>query len=118
MSVPIVLTDEERARGVQDEQAAGVTIGEVDGGVPSLTALNGPVPAQGFAEFREAGLLWLVNKVVFHPRGFALAFDVADDGAVTGWKMLGDGREVWSFTEADDDEGFAAVRSFLATVTT
>ena len=78
-----------------------------------------------FSELREHGLLWLINKAVFHPRGFALAFDVEDDGTVTGWGMKGDGTESWSYV--DDPEGahtkdgepwtediaFAAVEAFL-----
>jgi hypothetical protein len=27
-----------------------------------------------FGEFRDEGLLWLINTSVFHPRGFAIAF--------------------------------------------
>lgn len=68
---------------------------------------------RGFDEFREAGLLWLVNRVVFHPRGYALAFHV-DDGAVVGWTLIGDGTEVWAFGADADDECFAKVREFFA----
>lgn len=43
------------------------------------------------ADFRAFGLLWLVNKVVFHPRGFAMGID--DDAQA--WVMYGDGTEPW-----------------------
>lgn len=55
-------------------------------------------------DLRGDGLLWLVNRVVFHPRGFALAVD-----GQGGFSLLGDGSEVWTFTEADDDECFVNV---------
>jgi len=69
---------------------------------------------RGFSEFRESGLLWLVNREVFHPRGYALAFQVEDDGSVSGWSLLGDGSECWTFSPEADDEGFERVREFFA----
>jgi hypothetical protein len=50
-------------------------------------------------ELRSSGLLWLINTVVFHPRGFALALHVDDSGAVTGWSLQGDGTEAWTFAD-------------------
>lgn len=70
-------------------------------------------PFLPFSDLRTHGLLWLINRVVFHPRGFALALDVEDDGTVTGWKMLGDGSEVWTFTGDADDEEYAKATRFL-----
>ncbi|MGE0342533.1 MAG: hypothetical protein AB7O86_05655 [Porticoccaceae bacterium] len=49
------------------------------------------------SEFRDEGLLWLVNASVFHPRGYALAFHLDDDGVVVGWTLEGDGSEPWVF---------------------
>lgn len=69
---------------------------------------------QPFAELREGGLLWLINRVVFHPRGFALGLTFDDDGNCLGWDLLGDGSEPWAFAEADDDERFAAVEATFA----
>ncbi len=63
-----------------------------------------------FAEFQAAGLLWLVNRVVFHPRGYALTFHLDENGEVEGWSMQGDGSEVWSFAKADDDDAFNKLR--------
>ena len=67
-----------------------------------------------FAELQAAGLLWLINRVVFHPQGYALTFHCEADGSVTGWSMQGDGTEPWSFTAADDDECFARAGAFFA----
>lgn len=44
-------------------------------------------------DLREDGLLWLINRVVFHPRGFALGYD-RDAGT---FLLLGDGSEPWRF---------------------
>jgi hypothetical protein len=49
-----------------------------------------------FEDMRDEGLLWLINRVVFHPRGYALAFHLDDDGVATGWSLMGDGSESWS----------------------
>ncbi len=65
-----------------------------------------------FDDMRATGLLWLINRVVFHPRGFALAFHVAD-GEVTGWSLLGDGAEVWRFVCDDEDKHFADVAALF-----
>lgn len=57
-----------------------------------------------FSELSDSGLLWLINRVVFHPRGLALAVHVDDAGAVEGWSLQGDGSEAWSFPpEAEQD---------------
>jgi hypothetical protein len=58
-------------------------------------------PGRDFRELSESGLLWLINAVVFHPRGFALALSMDTlTGQVTGWDILGDGTEPWQY--ADD----------------
>jgi hypothetical protein len=77
-----------------------------------------------FEELRASGLLHYVNRVALHPRGFAIALHYPDDAAredvlagrvdPIGWSIEGDGLEVWSFTEADDDEGFARIEGTLA----
>lgn len=64
----------------------------------------------------DEGLLWLINRAAFHPRGFALAFHKNDEGVVEGWSMLGNGSEVWTFTSEADDEEFAKSSAFLASL--
>jgi hypothetical protein len=62
---------------------------------------------------RELGLLWLINRVLFHPRGYALALVLDDSEKVVGFQFLGDGRDPWDFAPTDDHQGFAATRAFL-----
>lgn len=66
-----------------------------------------------FAQLSETGMLWLINRVAFHPRGFALGINYDGEGNVTGWSMLGDGEEVWSFSDDMDDAFFPKAEAFL-----
>ncbi len=66
-----------------------------------------------FNEMRELGLLYLINKAVFHPRGFALAFSYSDDDTLLGWQILGDGTEAWGMANVLDETLFPAVEEFL-----
>jgi hypothetical protein len=76
------------------------------------------VPIRPLNELRDSGILWLINKSVFHPRGFALALDVDETtGNVTGWKILGNGHEVWSYQQHNDDDGFARAEATLKALT-
>lgn len=68
--------------------------------------------ARPFLDLSHSGLLWLINRVVFHPRGFALALDI-HDGVATGWRLQGDGSEPWSFTEGDDQGRFVHAEATL-----
>lgn len=67
-----------------------------------------------FGDLRSTSLLWLVNRVVFHPRGFALSLTADASGDIVGWDLLGDGTEVWTFTEDRDDHHFANAQRALA----
>jgi hypothetical protein len=60
--------------------------------------------ARPFEELRESGLLWLINRTVFHPRGFALGLVLDAEGHVTGWTLGGDGAEPWQFKTDEIDE--------------
>lgn len=60
-------------------------------------------------EMLDDGLLWLINKTCFHPRGFALGYSPGQKTFV----MLGDGREPWSY-EIDEDAKFSAVEAVFA----
>jgi hypothetical protein len=77
----------------------------------NLTPEEKDLPVRPFGELRDSGLLWLINRVVFHPRGFALAL-VMRDGDPVGWKLLGDGTEVWRF-EGDEDEEYQRVEATM-----
>lgn len=64
-------------------------------------------------ELRSSGLLWLINRVVFHPRGFALCL-VVRGGEIVGWKLQGNGREVWAFPADGEDDFFSRAEATLA----
>lgn len=81
-----------------------------------------------FRDLRESGLLWLINRVVLHPRGYALALHYPDgvqsEIGPTGWSLMGDGSEPWTMgdpSEADrakygaktEDELFALIKELL-----
>lgn len=72
-------------------------------------------PARPFAELRDSGLLWLINRVVFHPRGVALALHADETGRVYGWSLLpsSDGGP-WTYPE-DVEPGY--LRRAEATLT-
>lgn len=54
-------------------------------------------------DLQETGLLWLINRVVFHPRGFALAMVYSHDGEFMHWALQGDGSEPWTFADDESD---------------
>lgn len=68
------------------------------------------------SDLRARGLLWYINRVAFHPRGFALALDVNDAGDVTGWQLWGNGDEPWAFVDVGEDDLFRALEALLAEV--
>jgi hypothetical protein len=70
-----------------------------------------------FEDLRSTGLLWLINRIVFHPRGYALALHRDDDGTITGWSMLGDGSDLWRFDQDADKESFAIVTAYFNGIT-
>lgn len=71
---------------------------------------------RSFDEMVETGVLWAINRTLFHPRGYALTFHYDAVNDLTGWSVQGDGTEAWSFTEETDDEKFAEFESFLQEV--
>ena len=65
----------------------------------------------------ETGVLWAINRYIFHPRGFALAFHFDDNRRLTGWSVFGDGtKEVWAYESESDDDGFRKFEAFLASL--
>jgi hypothetical protein len=88
---------------------------------PDLPALGQHVgdsntPPRPFAELAPSGLLWLINAVVFHPRGYALALvaDRATGEKAAGWQLLGDGDEPWTYADPVDDRFRAAEETLRA----
>lgn len=72
---------------------------------------------------REHGVLWAINRLVFHPRGFALSLVYPDDATreqilahevePIGWQVLDDGHEVWAFAQDLDESGFLEFEELL-----
>jgi len=58
-----------------------------------VTTLPASVPAPeraaySFEQLADTGVLWMLNRVLFHPRGFALALDSADgESEPRGWSV-------------------------------
>lgn len=48
-------------------------------------------------ELQRDGLLWLLNRCLFHPAGYALGIETVGRALV----MFGDGSESWRFLEDD-----------------
>lgn len=61
-----------------------------------------PTDAGPVIDLQQTGLLWLINRVVFHPRGFALAFDPK----TRVFTLLGNGRESWHFELPEGNEDY------------
>lgn len=73
--------------------------------------------ARPWVDLFDTGVLWAINRALFHPRGFALALetDTKSGGVVLGWSLHGDGSEPWKFTDdALEDQRFAAFEALLA----
>lgn len=64
-------------------------------------------------DFRAKGLLWLINRVVFHPRGRALALVLDDHGNAMGWQLYGTGKEVWAYDHEEEKSLFLAAEETL-----
>lgn len=67
-----------------------------------------------FEDLSETGLLWLINRQVFHPRGFAFALAMDAHGKAVGWQLVGDGIEPWNFPDGHENELLAAANETLA----
>lgn len=65
--------------------------------------------ARPFEELRDSGVLWLINRMVFHPQGYALALHFDSAYQLTGWSIAGNGTEEWRYTQGDDRAGFEAM---------
>lgn len=75
--------------------------------------MNEDPAARPWSELRDSGLLWLINRVVFHPRGFAFGL-VWEDGQLVGWALRGDGSQPWEFG-GDEAPSFEAAAETLGT---
>lgn len=72
------------------------------------------VTVYSFNELEKSGLLWMINRYIFHPRGFTFGLVPDERGNMTGWALLGTGKECYKFMSDMDDMGFLAAETFLA----
>lgn len=74
-------------------------------------------------EFRSRGVLWAVNRVLFHPRGFALAihqskFALPGEETFRGFQIWGNGDEPWTYdAPVDENERMRAFEALLLEAT-
>lgn len=75
--------------------------------------VGAPPEYRPLLELSESGLLWLINRVVFHPRGVALALH-EEDGEAKGWSLITAAEgEPFSFPESVDNDGFRRAEDTL-----
>jgi len=67
-----------------------------------------------FNELEKSGLLWLINRIVFHPRGFVLGLIPDENGNIIGWTVVGEGKNPLVFNPEMDEMGFLTAETFLA----
>jgi hypothetical protein len=61
-------------------------------------------------DFQQDGLLWLVNRVVFHPRGYTLGYDPE----TKDFYLMGNGKEVFTFgDESIEAPHLARIRELM-----
>lgn len=74
--------------------------------------INGDDPKE--IKLRDSGLLWLVNKALLHPRGYALGVAV-EHRSDHRLFLYGDGSEPWTFQLPEEEENdlFAKVQDLL-----
>ena len=83
-----------------------------------MTSLSSSTPGwtqdyRPLLELSDSGLLWLINRVAFHPRGVALALH-EKDGEVLGWSLVtATEGEPFSFPEPVDNDGFRRAEATL-----
>ena len=78
-----------------------------------------------FESLRIHELLYTINTVLFHPRGFALGLNypdgvtreqiIANEAEPDGWVLHGDGTEPWRYEleDGEADEAFTTFEQFL-----
>lgn len=82
-------------------------------GAQNFINTGSSVSSRPLKDLMDSGMLWLINRTTFHPRGYALVLETDKFGEVASWKIIGNGKEVWSFQQGNDDEGFAKAEATL-----
>ena len=76
-------------------------------------------PVLDLSALRPTGILWAINRHIFHPRGYAFALNWPDGAnpdtdRPDGFTIYGDGLEPWNFQPDTDDGGFTQFQAFIA----
>lgn len=75
-----------------------------------------------FHQLADFGVLWLINRAIFHPRGYALALDYAEgETEPRGWSIIAtDGMEPYTFSlpAGLEDTRFRDVERLLSSART
>jgi hypothetical protein len=70
---------------------------------------------RSFDDLRDTGLLWAINRYIFHPRGLAMAvcLEHDEDSKVFAWRMMSLLGETFNYDEEADQSGFRKFTQFL-----
>lgn len=60
-------------------------------------------------DLQDDGVLWMINRLVFHPRGFALGIIPDGKGGAAGFELYGDGLVPWQFATEAHGPGARAI---------
>lgn len=76
---------------------------------PTTDHVLDTLPVLPLEALRSRGVLWAINRTLFHPRGFALGLAYPDDATLSaieahevepiGFRLYGDGSEPWKFAD-------------------
>lgn len=73
--------------------------------------------AFSFNQFADLGLLWLINRSVFHPRGLTISFEYAEGEAEPrGWGIRAFDQPPVFSDDTEERHWFKTVESLLANV--
>ncbi|MFJ6440257.1 hypothetical protein [Streptomyces sp. NPDC091649] len=76
-----------------------------------------PDDVRPLIELSESGLLWLINRTVFHPRGLALGL-YQEGREIRGWQLLVSPGEPYAFPTAEDHDGYRRAEATLRSIFT
>ncbi len=69
---------------------------------------------KNLTDFRNAGLVWAINKSLFHPYGFSMEVKFNDKtGEIVGWDITGDGSKPFFYSQEIEKAGFAKFSKFI-----
>ncbi|MDX2649285.1 hypothetical protein PV341_38120 [Streptomyces sp. PA03-1a] len=73
-----------------------------------------PTQALAFKQLCDSGILWLINRAVFHPHGLALSLHADGRGVAYGWSIVAAPVGVpWQYDPEDDVRWYRAAKATL-----